>query len=86
MLQMFMRTSKHKGVSFRTGLPITKPEKSSIREHSNSHDHPIKTSNFSILGSCQNAIDLRILESIYISQQKPQINDYQSAIDLNIVR
>ena len=41
--------------------------------------------NFSILGSTNNIFDLHILESLYISTCKPQLNDTQSATPLNIV-
>jgi hypothetical protein len=85
ILQMFIRCSRHKGVSFRTDRPLTKPEKSSIREHSHSNDHPLKLENFTILDTCRNSHSLRILESIYIRKLLPSINDYQTAVNLNIV-
>ena len=50
-LQMFYRCSQHCGVSHRTGRHITKPMHSSIRIHSENHDHPLKLAHFSILDS-----------------------------------
>ena len=85
VLQMFIRCSRHKGVSFRTDRPLTKPEKSSIREHSLNAQHPLKLGNFSILDSSNNSHSLRILESIYIRKLLPSINNYQTAVNLNIV-
>ena len=83
-LQMFMRTSRHKGRSFRTGALATKPEKSSIRDHCLKLNHPLKSENFEIIDSTANQFDLRILESIYINHLHPQLNDYQSAVTLHI--
>ena len=70
-LQRFIRSSQHFGVSHRTGRPLSKPPQSSIRAHSDTHDHRLKLSNFSALMSCHNSNDLRILESIFIHKLKP---------------
>jgi hypothetical protein len=85
MLQMFRRCASHRGVSFRTNRPITKPEKSSIRDHCLELDHPIKIQKISILAATSNISDLRVLESLQIHKCKPALNDYQSAMKLNIV-
>jgi hypothetical protein len=85
MLQMFVRTSRHQGRSFRTGALTSKPENSSIRDHSLKYDHPLKSSNFNIIGNVNDKFDLRVLESIHIHQFHPQMNDNQSAVPLHIV-
>jgi len=73
------------GVSHRTNKPVNNPERSSIREHSIKTKHLIKLSNFSILQSFNSSLsDLHILESLYIHKNKPTLNDYQSAVKLNI--
>ena len=41
--------------------------------------------NFSISGSTDNNVDLRILESLFIHKQKPVLNEAQSAFPLLIV-
>ena len=72
------------GVSHRTGRPLSKPPQSSIRAHSDTHDHRLKLSNFSALMSCHNSNDLGILESMFIHKLKSQLNDYQLANTLSI--
>ena len=66
------------GVSHRTSLPIAKPVHSSIREHCETSDHRTRTSNFSVVASFEDW-NLRILESIYILNNKPLLNIDQSA-------
>ena len=84
-LQMFRRVAQHKGVSFRTNRPLTKPDFSSIREHCNDKDHIFKIDNFSILDSCYSKIDLKLLESIHIHIEKPSLNKNKLATPLHIV-
>ena len=43
------RISEHMGVSFRTGINLTSPSFSSIREHSQSCSHPITSESFQII-------------------------------------
>lgn len=83
-LQMFRRIAQHKGVSFRTGQQLSKPDNSSIRDHCFNKDHPLKTKNFSIIGNCTSC-DLRTLESIFIQKLKPTLNSNQSAVILNVL-
>ena len=81
-----LRTAEHKGISCRTGRPLTAPPHSAIRLHCEQvHDVPVKAENFSILDSTQNTVSLRILESLYIQKLKPELNDTNSAFPLNIV-
>ena len=44
----------------------------------------LKLSNFSVLDSCNDTCDLRILESLYINKLQPQLNDYQLAGTLRV--
>ena len=62
---------------------LTKPTKSSIRDHCNTTNHGLKIYNFSILDSTFYSQDLRILKSLNILKLRPQINEYQSAVQLN---
>ena len=41
---------------------------------------------FSIVDSTSNDLDLRILESIYIDDHKPILNDKESAINWQIIK
>ena len=83
-VNLFIRSAQHRGVSHRTGRHMAKPVKSSIREHCELDNHRFSYDNFSILDSAQNKIDLRILESIYIKKLRPQMNDMDSVVPLNI--
>ena len=81
-----LRTAEHKGISCRTGRPLTAPPHSAIRLHCEQvHNVPVKADNFSILDSTQNTVSLRILESLYIQKLKPELNHTNSAFPLNIV-
>jgi hypothetical protein len=83
-LQSFVRCSQHSGVSFRTGRPYTTLSKSAIRDHCNSCNHLFKLSNFSILAKSHDNRELRVLESLYILTDKPELNNDQSSVKLHI--
>ena len=76
------RTLEHRGLSFRTGLPLTKPPFSAIREHSLDKDHPYTSQDFTILGQTSDKLDLLISESLYIEKMRPQLNNTLSAFPL----
>ena len=80
-----VRVAEHAGRSHRTNHLLTSPPYSSIREHASACDSPVSLDNFSILGSCKNVLDLRILESLYIFKLKPSLNNMQSAHPLFLV-
>ena len=83
----YMRISEHRGRSYRTNLLLKTPQASSIREHALKCKQGISDDEFSILaqeGSSE--INLRILESLFIMQGRPSLNDMQSAYPLNIAR
>ena len=84
LLQMFVRVYKHKDTSFRTNILLAKPELSAIRSHCYIHDHPFKSTNFSVIDKC-NTSDLRILESLHIHKSRPHLNNYVTAEKLQIV-
>ena len=84
-LQLKMRAYKHMGLSFRTSLPISQPEHSAIRSHSDQLKHPILFTNFSILDTSNVEAERRILESLYIKHLKPALNDTISSTKLNMV-
>jgi len=76
------RISEHKGKSFRTGLPLSKPSFSAIREHSQLHSHPFSTTDFSILSSHSSRLDLITSESLLIQKMQPELNNLTTATPL----
>ena len=82
---LYMRISEHQGKSYRTGREL-QTINSSIFDHKFSWDSQIKTDNFKILDHSPSEFRLRILESLYIHKERPQLNDMQSATPLLITR
>jgi hypothetical protein len=76
------RRMEHFGRSIHTGRPITTPEFSSIRIHSETHNHPLSHDNFKIVKSMPNQQALLVAESIIIKQQKPSLNSNTRSIEL----
>ena len=69
------RIANHKGVSIRTGYPLSNPMYSAIREHSEAEDHCFTHQDFEILTTSSFRTDLVILESLYIAKMKPSLNN-----------
>ena len=78
------RIAEHKGLSSRTGKPLTYPPFSSIRDHCLLYGHGLETKNFSIIHKCDNPYDTRVSESILINKDKPTLNTMES-FTLNIL-
>ena len=76
-----VRVAEHAGRSHRTSHLLTSPPYSSKLPC----DSPVSPDNFSILGSCKNVLDLRILQSLYIFKLKRSLNNIQSAHPLFLV-
>jgi len=76
------RIAEHKGKSFRTGLPLSKPSFSAIREHSLQHSHPFSNTDFHILTSLSSRQDLIISESLFIQKMSPELNNTSTATTL----
>jgi hypothetical protein len=76
------RRLEHLGKSIHTGKPLTKPEFSNIRLHSEECNHPINHSDFKILKSLPDAQSLLIAESIFIKNNKPSLNSNVRATEL----
>ena len=73
---LFVRSSEHSGKSHRTGLPVSCPKHSAIRSHTEQVcNAAVSNAAFSIVDSASNDLDLRILESIYIHDRKPILNE-----------
>ena len=82
---LIVRSSEHAGWSHRTGNRFSSPSASNIRDHTETCGSPISLDHFTIINQCNNSIDLRILESIYIHKLQPKLNSMQSAFPLTIV-
>ena len=85
MRNLYMRMSEHQGKSYRTGNFIQNPN-SSIFDHKFSCDTQISSNDFKILDYSSSEFRLRILESLYIHKEKPNLNDMQSAMPLLIAQ
>ena len=79
------RIQQHLGKSVRTGKFLTTPDPSPIRDHSLSCGTFVTEDTFEILAKTSAALDLRILESLYISQEKPSLNNMTSSFPLQTV-
>ena len=77
------RVSQHLGRSDRTGTTLSAPPFSEPRNHSASCHRPISPSNFSILDSSPS--NLLTLESLYIKQLHPSLNNQSTSSPLHIV-
>ena len=76
------RILEHKGKSIRTGAILGKPSFSAIRDHSQQHDHPFTSTDFDILSSHSNKLDLIISESLHINKMQPDLNNHTTATTL----
>ena len=78
---------EHKGVSFRTGRPLTSPNPSAIRHHCEGCNGigDISLKNFDILSCNKNLVNMRIMETLFIYKTKPNLNDMSSAFPVKIV-
>jgi hypothetical protein len=84
--QFKVRICQHRGVSFRTGNVLSDPENSKIFLHAVQQNHPISNDNFKILSKCSNEYDLKILESVYIHNHNPNLNEQDGSVPLHILK
>lgn len=82
----FVRMAEHKGISSRTGKPLSSPPYSSIRNHAVTCHTPINDSCFRILKTSSKPQDLQLLETLCIHRFTPRLNETQSAVQLLIVK
>ena len=81
-----LRVPEHRGLSARTGRPISTPFTSSIRSHAESVNHPFCSTDFKILHKARNSFDLLILEALYIKHLSPELNSNSSSFPLFTVK
>ena len=82
---LLTRAHEHLGRSSRTGSLLVRPPQSSIRDHLERCGLGGSIENFKVLGSFNNQILLRILESLEIYFRKPSLNIDGSSFPLQIV-
>ena len=68
------RYLEHRGLSLRTGMPLSKPSFSAVRLHSTEDDHRFTEHNFEIFTFSSDRLDLVISESLLIQRMKPELN------------
>ena len=81
-LQLFRRCALHRGISFRTGTMLTRPDNSAIRDHCFNNEIPFKISHFNVIDST--AQKILEFQNLFISIE---INNdtYQTATIVNIL-
>ena len=79
------RIAEHRGLSARTGQPLSRPPYSSIRDHSVTTGHELKTDSFTVAFTT-NSINLRVSESILIHANRPSLNNTEASVPLNVLR
>ena len=81
VLQLYRRCTQHRRISFRTETMLTRPDNSAIRDHCFNNDHYFKISHFNVIESTAQLLDLRIIDSIHIHRNNPEINNQTAATE-----
>ncbi len=81
---LIIRTCEHRGISFRTNRQFISPSISNIRSHSLTHDHVYENNYFKILYKARDIHELRLAESLLIHKNRPSLNDYGAAVQLQV--
>ena len=79
-----VRIDSHRGVSYRTGCTLTNKENSAVRFHTDRCRHAIQYQDFQILSQAPNQYSLPFLESLYIKQLAPKLNNQTTSVPLHI--
>ena len=82
--RLHTRVSEHRGISCSTGLRLTKPPFSNIREHCRLTNHPMSVESFKIIGRGKPYENIKLLESVFIKHLRPNLNHGESAYPLYI--
>ena len=77
---LLTRVSEHRGVSYRTSVPLSNPPFSAIRNHTfiNHENYSISPDEFTIIDTAQSDYQLLKKESILIKQIQPNLNNMDS--------
>ena len=79
-VNLYIRISQHMGLSYRTGNELSRPPKSSIREHTVRCGNIITKDKFTVIDRESEESSLRILETLHIKRIKPRINECGQAV------
>ena len=79
------RVAEHRGTSVRTGHLLVNPPYSSIRIHAEQCSCDIELENFKIVASENSTLSLKILESLFIFKNRPNLNESSSSLPLLLV-
>ena len=79
------RVAEHRGTSARTGHLLVNPPFSSIRLHSEQCTCDVNLDNFKIVSSENSVLSLKILESLFICKNRPNLNESSSSLPLILV-
>ena len=80
--QYRVRIFEHLGRSIRTNRQLSTPSFSSIRQHSESCDHPINSDSFSIIASRSNTMELCVTETLLSIRDKPSLCSNERSVEL----
>ena len=79
------RVAEHRRTSVRTGHLLVNPPYSSIRIHAEQCSCDIELENFKIVASENSTLSLKILESLFIFKNRPNLNESSSSLPLLLV-
>ena len=79
------RVAEHAGIRFRSGVPLTSPPHSAVRDHSELCCTNVYMNNFKVFANSSSEIDLKILESLHIFKSRPGLNSQLSFYPLLVV-
>ena len=82
----WVRFNEHLGISPRTGKPLSSPSHSPPRNHSRDANHPISIDQMRVIARTSHHLDLLILESLYITSLRPNLNNMNTSVKLNIIK
>ena len=71
---IFQKMCLAQGNLFYTGDRLIRSDNAAIRKHCFDNDHTFKISNFDIIDSTTQLLDLRILDPIHINTNRPEIS------------
>ena len=77
--------SKIQGSNSCATVSIRRPDYSAIRDHCFNSNHEFRKSNVYFLDSTAQLLNFRILESIHIKSNRPEINNKKTATIINIL-
>ena len=77
-----VRIDSHRGVSYRTGVQLSSPDFSSIREHAKKCKLNIEYKHFEILARASSPQQLAVFESLFIKTVVPKLNNQTTATPL----